>query len=637
MQANIHKEIVTVLKKYWGYDSFRPTQENIILSVLNKTDTLALLPTGGGKSICFQVPALVLGGTCLVISPLIALMNDQVQNLKKRGISAVAITSTMNYKEIEIALNNAALGHVQFIYVSPERLQNENFQKQIAYLPITLIAVDEAHCVSQWGYDFRPSYLTISEIRSYFEKVNIIALTASATKTVIQDIQDKLKFKNQQVFRQSFNRNNLRYVVQEEEDKINRLFKIITNIGGSGIVYVRNRKQTEDLTKFLIENKFSAGTYHAGINFNERQNIQQKWINNQIQIICATNAFGMGIDKPDVRFVVHLDLPDSLEAYFQEAGRAGRDGKTAYSIILFNKQDQQKLIDNFNLAYPTIDVIKQHYIAICNYYQIAINSGAGTVVDFEIETICRSYNLQAIVLYNCIKFLEKENFLTILDTGYEASKVMFISNKDDVYNFQIKFEKYEPLLKALLRTYGGIFENYVHINEKDIAYKIKQPLSITIDFLKLLDKQKLISYLPQTTIPKIIFNNNRVQPNFFQISNENYDSLKQKHLEKINSVINYTNNNTVCRNSQLLIYFNEIEFNDCKYCDVCISKKPKNFVSIKKEILKTFKNNPCTLPQLVEFLKQYNSNTVIQAFNEIFDDGLLNQNEDIFYLKKYDK
>jgi len=633
LQANIHKEIVTVLKKYWGYDSFRSTQENIILSVLNKNDTLALLPTGGGKSICFQVPALVLGGTCLVISPLIALMNDQVQNLKKRGISAVAITSTMNYKEIEIALNNAALGHVQFIYVSPERLQNENFQKQIAYLPITLIAVDEAHCVSQWGYDFRPSYLNIAEIRNYFEKVNIIALTASATKTVIQDIQDKLKFKNQNVYRQSFNRNNLRYVVQEEEDKISRLFKIITNIGGSGIVYVRNRKQTEDLTKFLIENKFSAGTYHAGINFNERQNIQQKWINNQIQIICATNAFGMGIDKPDVRFVVHLDLPESLEAYFQEAGRAGRDGKTAYSIILFNKQDQQKLIDNFNLAYPAIDVIKQHYIAICNYFQIAINSGAGTVVDFELETICRSYNLQAIVLFNCIKFLEKENYLTILDTGYEASKLMFISHKDDVYNFQIKFEKYEPILKALLRTYGGIFENYVHINEKDIAYKIKQPLSTTIEFLKLLDKQKIISYLPQTTIPKLIFNSNRVQPNFFQISNENYDSLKQKHLEKINSVINYTNNNKICRNSQLLIYFNEIEFNDCKYCDVCISKKPKDFVSVKKAIYNAFKNKPCTLPQLIEILNQYNSNTVIQAFNEMIDDGLLNQNEDIFYLK----
>ncbi len=637
MQANIHKELVTVLKKYWGYDSFRPMQENIINSILNQNDTLALLPTGGGKSICFQVPALVLGGTCLVISPLIALMNDQVQNLKKRGISAVAITSKMNTKEIEIALNNAALGHVQFIYVSPERLQNENFQKKIAYLPITLIAVDEAHCVSQWGYDFRPSYLNIAEIRNYFEKVNIIALTASATKFVIQDIQDKLKFKNQQIFRQSFNRPNLRYVVQFEDDKINRLFKIINNIRGSGIIYTRNRKQTEDIVKILIENKYSAVAYHAGINFNERQNIQQKWINNQTQIICATNAFGMGIDKPDVRFVVHLDLPDSLEAYFQEAGRAGRDGKTAYSTILLTKQDQQKLIDNFNLAYPTIDVIKQHYTAICNYYQIAVNSGAGTVFDFEIDTICKSYNLQAIILYNCIKFLEKENYLTILDTGYEPSKIMFIAQKEDVYNFQIKFEKYEPIIKAILRTYGGIFENYIPINEKDIAYKIKQPLSTTVDFLTQLDKQKLISYLPQTTIPKLLFNSNRVSPNYFQISKENYESLKQKHLEKINSVINYTNTNTICRNSQLLIYFNEIEFNDCNYCDVCISKKPKDFVSIKKEIYNRLKNNPSTLPQLIQNLSVYNSNTVLQAFNEMLDDGKLNQNEDIYYLNKNDK
>lgn len=633
MQANIHKEIIDILKKYWGHESFRPLQEDIILSVLQQKDTLALLPTGGGKSICFQVPALVLGGTCLVISPLIALMNDQVQNLKKRGISAVAITSAMSQKEIDISLNNAALGHVQFIYVSPERFQNETFQKKLSFLPITLIAVDEAHCVSQWGYDFRPSYLNIAQIRNFFDKVSIIALTASATKFVVEDIQNKLEFKGQQIFRQSFNRKNLRYVVQEEDDKIKRLFKIIQNIGGSGIIYVRNRKMTEDLAKLLQQSKITAAAYHAGLQFTTRQTIQQNWINSSIQIVCATNAFGMGIDKPDVRFVVHLDLPDSLEAYFQEAGRAGRDGQTAYSTILFNKQDQQKLIDNFNLSYPSLDVIKHYYNAICNYYQIAMNSGAGTVVDFQIEAICKSYNLQSIILFNCIKFLEKENYLSFIDTGYEPAKVMFIAHKDDVYNFQIKFPKFEPIVKGLLRTYGGIFENYVHINEKDLSYKIKQPVSAVLELLYLLDKQKLLSFIPQSSIPKVVFVNNRVSSNFIEFDKKNYSLLKQNHLDRINSVIDYTNNTTVCRNTQLLIYFNEFDYQDCNYCDVCISKKPKDFVTVKHAILKTLEKEAHTLPKLLEDLKKYNSETVIQAFNELMDDGKLGQNENIFYLK----
>jgi ATP-dependent DNA helicase RecQ len=633
LQANIHKEIISILKKYWGHESFRPLQKEIILSVIEQKDTLALLPTGGGKSICFQVPALVLGGTCLVISPLIALMNDQVQNIKKRGISAVAITSAMSQKEIDISLNNAALGHVQFIYVSPERLQNENFQKKLSFLPITLIAVDEAHCVSQWGYDFRPSYLNIAQIKNYFDKVSIIALTASATKFVVEDIQQKLEFKNQQIFRQSFSRKNLRYVVQEEDDKLKRLFKIIQNIGGSGIIYVRNRKMTEDLAKLLQQSKLTAAAYHAGLQFTTRQTIQQNWINNSIQIVCATNAFGMGIDKPDVRFVVHLDLPDSLEAYFQEAGRAGRDGQTAYSTILFNKQDQQKLMDNFNLSYPSLDVIKHYYNAICNYYQIAVNSGAGTVVDFQIEAICKSYNLQSIILFNCIKFLEKENYLSFIDTGYEPAKVMFVANKDDVYNFQLKFPKFEPIIKGLLRTYGGIFENYVHIQEKDLSYKIKQPVSAVLEQLDLLDKQKLLSFIPQTSIPKLVFVNNRVSSNFLHFDEKNYSLLKQNHLNRINSVIDYTNNKNICRNTQLLIYFNEFDYQDCNYCDVCISKKPKDFVSVKQAILKQLQKDPTTLPLLLDGLKKYNSKTVIQAFNELMDDGKLAQNENIYYLK----
>ena len=452
------KDIYFYLKKHWGYDSFRPLQQEIIESILNNKDTLALLPTGGGKSICFQIPGLVIGGTCLVVSPLIALMNDQVQNLKNKGISAVAITSSMNSKEIDIALNNAAYGHVQFLYVSPERIENETFRQRLSYLPIGLIAIDEAHCISQWGYDFRPSYLKIAELREYFPNVNMIAVTASATKEVVEDIQLKLNFKNQTVFRQSFERKNIRYVVQLEENKYERLLKIVHNIGGSGIIYVRNRKKTEEICKWLIQNKTNASFYHAGINANDRAIVQQNWIDNKSQIIVATNAFGMGIDKPDVRFVVHLDLPESLEAYFQEAGRAGRDEKPAYAVLLCNNFDVVNLKEQYEQKTPSVEQIKQSYQAIYNFYQIPVESGEGLSVSFDMEEVTRNYNLKPVTLYNSIKCLEKEGYFSFLDSGYEPSKVMMVMGKDDLYNFQVKFPKYEPLVKVLLRSYGGLYE-----------------------------------------------------------------------------------------------------------------------------------------------------------------------------------
>ena len=461
------------------------------------------MPTGSGKSICFQIPSLVLGGTTLVISPLIALMNDQVQNLKKKGFSAISISAAMHYNEIDVAMNNAALGHVQFVYISPERLQNENFRQKLSYLPINLIAVDEAHCISQWGYDFRPSYLKIAELRSYFQDVNIIALTASATKVVADDIQNQLAFKNQKVFRQSFVRNDLRYVVQYEENKIIRLQKLISNIGGSGIIYVRNRKKTEDLALFLKKNKISSLAYHAGLKFEDRQNIQDQWIENKIQVIVATNAFGMGIDKPDVKFVVHLDLPESLEAYFQEAGRAGRDGKFAYSTIFYTKADQQRLLDNFKFAFPDLDYIKQTYQAICNYFQIAVGSGQGFSVEFDLDRLCNSYNLSPLLVYNSIKFLEKENYISYLDGGYEPSKIMFLSSKEELYLFQIRFPKYELLIKTLLRSYGGLFENYGNIKEKDLAFRTKTNVQLVKENLEYLDKQQILSFIPQSSLPKL--------------------------------------------------------------------------------------------------------------------------------------
>ena len=592
------------------------------------------MPTGSGKSICFQIPSLVLGGTTLVISPLIALMNDQVQNLKKKGFSAISISAAMHYNEIDVAMNNAALGHVQFMYISPERLQNENFRQKLSYLPINLIAVDEAHCISQWGYDFRPSYLKIAELRSYFQDVNIIALTASATKVVADDIQNQLAFKNQKVFRQSFVRNYLRYVVQYEENKIIRLQKLISNIGGSGIIYVRNRKKTEDLALFLKKNKISSLAYHAGLKFEDRQNIQDQWIENKIQVIVATNAFGMGIDKPDVKFVVHLDLPESLEAYFQEAGRAGRDGKFAYSTIFYTKADQQRLLDNFKFAFPDLDYIKQTYQAICNYFQIAVGSGQGFSVEFDIDKLCNSYNLSPLLVYNSIKFLEKENYISYLDGGYEPSKIMFLSSKEELYLFQIRFPKYELLIKTLLRSYGGLFENYGNIKEKDLAFRTKTNVQLVKENLEYLDKQQILSFIPQSSLPKLFFNQDRINGKYLEFNPNNYYHLKQRYSERIQSVIDYTENDKLCRQVQLLMYFNEIDYTNCGHCDVCINNRQKDLEKIKKQIIQVLTNNLYSLEQLNSHMKNLNSVSWIKIFNEMIDDGIIKSSEKGYYLNK---
>ncbi len=620
---------VFFLKKYWNHDSFRPLQSDIILSAIQKHDTLALLPTGGGKSICFQIPGLVLGGTCLVISPLIALMNDQVHNLKQKGISAVAITSSMSFREIEIALNNAALGHVQFMYVSPERIENEIFRQKLSYLPINLIAVDEAHCISQWGYDFRPSYLKIAELRQYFPKVNIIALTASATNEVVKDIQDKLGFTKQQVFKQSFERKNIRYVVQFEENKYSRLLKIIQNIGGSGIVYVRNRKKTEEISKWLTQNNVSSNFYHAGIEANLRQTIQTDWIENRKQVIVATNAFGMGIDKPNVRFVVHLDLPESLEAYFQEAGRAGRDGNPAYSVVLVENYDTDNLLKQFEDKTPTVEEIKQCYLALCNYFQIAVNSGEGTSFEFDINIVCNNYNIKPIVMFNTIKCLEKEGYFSYIDTGFEPPKVLMVMQKTDIYNFELKHPKHEPLIKVLLRSYGGIFENYALIKEKDLAYRAKISEDELLKQLNYLNQQGVINYIPQTTLPKINFLQNRLNLKQSNIQLAYYPVLKEKTLHRIQSVIRYVNENAICRSRQLLHYFNETNYQDCHYCDVCLSNKTNEFETsdIINEILEVIKNNSISLTELVKVLGNHNSKTVTQVINQLLDEDVLKIDE----------
>lgn len=633
MSANIKQDIYFNLKKYWQFDTFRPLQEEIITSILSGNDTLALLPTGGGKSICFQIPGLVLGGTTLVISPLIALMNDQVKNLKNKGLSGVAITSAMNFRQIDTALNNAALGHVQFLYISPERLQNENFRQQLSYLPISLIAVDEAHCISQWGYDFRPSYRRIAEIREFFPKISIIALTASATKQVTEDIQTQLQFKNPQIFRQSFNRANLRYVVQKEDDKLGRLLRIIKNIGGSGIVYTRNRKRTEELTKFLLSKSISCGTYHAGLKPDDRKTIQEQWIENKLQVICATNAFGMGIDKPDVRFVVHLDLPDSLEAYYQEAGRAGRDGKTAYATLLYHQTDLDRLDENFKLAFPDIEYIRQTYTAVCNYYQIAIGSGQGLSVDFDIEQFCKSYNLHPVLVFNSLKFLERENYVAFIDNSFEPSKCMITSGKDDLYTYQIKHSKYEHLIKALLRSYGGLFEDYCFISERDLAYRAKMSVIEVKELLHVLDQAQIVSYAPQSIYPKLIFTEHRINTKFIEFDKQHYDFLKEEAYKRLESAKNYVTQNEVCRQVNLLQYFNEFNYTECGYCDICIQSKSKDTEPIKKIILNELKLAPKNIEQLKSLFIKYPITYWMPTLNELIDTNQIQTNTDkLFYV-----
>ncbi len=617
-QTNIRQ----LLKKYWGYDSFRPMQEDIILSVINKQDTLALMPTGGGKSICFQIPGLAIGGTTLVVSPLIALMNDQVRALKKKGISAVAISSAMNYKEIEIALTNAALGHVQFLYVSPERLENEDFRMKLSYLPISLIAVDEAHCISQWGYDFRPSYLRIAEVKAYFKDLPIIAVTASATKEVAADIVKKLELNKVKLFRQSFKRANLRYVVQEEENKTERLIKIIHNVGGSGVVYVKNRKGAEQISSLLNRYTIKSDFYHAGLKNSVRNDKQEGWLSNKYQVIVATNAFGMGIDKPDVRFVVNMDLPDSLESYFQEAGRAGRDGKPAYAVLLYTKKDEEQLKDRLKLAFPEPALIRNCYNAVCNYYQIAVGTGLGLSYDFDLDEVAKLYQLNTITLYNSIKFLEKENYVSLIDAGYEPGKVYIYLGKEDLYNYQIKFPKYEPLLKALVRSYGGILEQYTYINEKDLAYKIKNTASFVTEQLEFLHKQQVLMYIKQSELPKIIFTHNRINAKHVEFNLSNYDYLKERYREKMNQVIEYANQKAICRQNFLISYFDELSGDNCGYCDVCLAnKKSHHHPEIESAIIKNLNDETLHIDQLKEKLSQFNDEVWVQVLNKLIEEG----------------
>lgn len=566
-------EPLEILKNYWGYNSFRPQQEEIIQSVLKGNDTLALLPTGGGKSICFQVPALALEGICIVVSPLIALMKDQVNQLKKRNIKASAIVSGMSRREIDITLDNCIYSNYKFLYVSPERLKTDFFLERAKQMNISLLAIDEAHCISQWGYDFRPAYLEISNFKNTLDIKNSIALTATATKEVKEDILAKLEMSNAKIFSKSFARKNLSYSAFNLENKEQKLIEILENVQGSSVVYCRTRSRTKHVSDFLNKNNIHADYYHAGLSSKLRATKQEAWIVNKTRVIVSTNAFGMGIDKPDVRTVVHLDIPDSLEAYYQEAGRAGRDEKNAFAVALYHTHDLTDLAERAEKSVPEIELIKKVYQSLGNYLQIAVGSQPDTAFAFDYEKFIISYNLSTVSTYHALKKLQEEGLILLNDKQYYQSKIHFILNKTETYKFQIANKTLDPIIKILLRLYGGnLFTEYVNIKISDIAQLMKINTEVVKQQLSFLHQNSIIEFVDATDSNAILFTQPRQDINHLKIDEKFLQERKKLAVKKAKSVIDYLQT-TNCRTEVFQRYFDEIPKQICGICDNDLRKK----------------------------------------------------------------
>lgn len=567
------------LREYWGYPDFRGIQRDIIESISQGKDTLGLMPTGGGKSITFQVPALVMPGVCVVITPLIALMKDQVDHLRQKGIQAAAIYSGMSRREIITTLENCIFGGIKLLYVSPERLFSDIFKVKFKHMDVSFVTVDEAHCISQWGYDFRPSYLSIAEIRQLKPDTAILALTATATPKVIDDIQERLGFKQKNVFRMSFERSNLAYIVRETMDKYTELIHILNAVSGSAIVYVRSRKHASDMAQFLTSENISATFYHAGLEPSIKNQRQNSWQQNEVRVIVATNAFGMGIDKPDVRLVLHIDCPDSIEAYFQEAGRAGRDGKKAYAVLLWNKGDRKKLNKRVAENFPEKDYIKEVYEDLAYYYQIGVGSGAGYSFVFEIDKFSRTFKHFPVQTHSALQILERAGYIHYEMEPEARARVMFKLGRNDLYRLDESSKFEDAVITALLRTYGGLFSNYVYIDEGLVAQEAGLTTQQVYVILKNLAQRNIIYFIPQRKTPFITYLQDRIDGEKVVLSKEIYEERKEQFVKRINAMQAYASNNEVCRSRQLLIYFGEKRHKDCEQCDVCLdheSPEPSN-------------------------------------------------------------
>ena len=589
--------LLETLDQYWGYTSFRPLQEDIIRSVLKGKDTLGLMPTGGGKSITFQVPTMTMEGLCIVVTPLIALMKDQVDNLRIRGIKATTVYSGMTADEINKHFDNCIFGDYKFLYISPERLHTELFKRKLPLMNVCMIVVDESHCISQWGYDFRPSYLRIADLRKMLpEHIPILALTATATPQAVDDIQEKLLFRAKNVLKKSFIRDNLAYIIRHTEDKMNELIHILNRIEGTSIVYVRNRQHTQEIAKSLQQAGFTAHFFHAGLNRDEKTLRQDAWKKDTCRIIVATNAFGMGIDKPDVRSVIHIDMPGSLEEYFQEAGRAGRDGKKAYAIALCSSNETSKLNKRMTDEFPDKKFIVRVYEALGHYLQIAVGFGAFLTHDFSLLSFCKVFKLPAIQTHNALKILESAGYLEYVEEPDNASRLHFLTNRDELY--KIKFDKTaDEIIQVILRSYTGLFADYVFIDESLIATRLQSTREVVYNTLVMLSKTQIISYIPQKKLPQIIFTKNREETRFVSIPRNTFEERQERSLRRIAKVIEYITEPTVCRARLLLSYFGEKSDTDCRICDNCLKKQDtglKNweFNTVRETLFRLMKDKP---------------------------------------------
>ena len=628
-----------ILKQYWGYDSFRDLQEEIITSIGEGKDTLGLMPTGGGKSITFQVPALAQEGICIVITPLIALMKDQVQNLRKRGIKALAIYSGMTRQEILTALENCIFGNYKFLYISPERLDTEIFRIKLRSMKVSMITVDESHCISQWGYDFRPAYLKIAEIRELLPGVPVLALTATATPEVVKDIQSRLNFREENVFRMSFERKNLAYIVRKTDNKTGELLHILKRIDGSAIIYVRNRRRTKEITELLMQEGITADFYHAGLDNAVKDLRQKRWQNGEIRVMVATNAFGMGIDKPDVRIVLHIDLPDSPEAYFQEAGRAGRDGLKAYAVILYAKSDKMTLHKRVADTFPEKEYILQVYEHLQYYYQMAMGDGFQCIREFNLEEFCRKFKYFPVPVDSALKILTQAGYLEYTDEQDNASRILFTIRRDELYKLREMGTEAETLIQTILRSYTGVFTDYAYISEDTLAIRTGLTRQQIYNILVTLTKRRIVDYIPHKKTPYIIYTRERLELRYLHIPASVYEERKARYEARIKAMEEYVTSESVCRSRMLLRYFGEKNEHNCKQCDVCLNRHETDclpedsFREMRKQILELLARKslpPAGIANAIEAERE----DISRVIQYLLEEGELKMQDGMLHISK---